>query len=69
MSEFEMWWHNEGSAGKANGVDWHDHVYEMCRIAWENGAYWEKFNKDVPRNPMTYERGECRLNEEDGDET
>jgi len=46
VSEFEVWWYNEGSAGKANGVDWHDHVYEMCRIAWENGAYWDKFKED-----------------------
>lgn len=43
MDAFERWWNDEGS-GKppAEGQDHEEHVREMCRIAWENGAYVAK---------------------------
>ena len=39
MSEFETWWHNEGSAPKRNGEDLEEFVHRMCKVAWYNGAF------------------------------
>ena len=43
MSDFEIWWKNEGSAPPFplyhRPIDWEAHCKAMCEIAWNNGAY------------------------------
>lgn len=40
MTDFETWWHNEGSGmAPLPGEDAETHVKRVCEIAWGNGAY------------------------------
>ena len=40
MTDFEIWWYNEGSdLAPIDGEDKETHTKRVCRIAWENGAY------------------------------
>ena len=37
-ADFETWWYNEGSGIRP--IDTHDHaehIYRMCKVAWELG--------------------------------
>lgn len=38
MTDFEAWWHNEGSAPKRFDEDFEEHCKRKCQIAWSNGA-------------------------------
>jgi hypothetical protein len=42
MTDFETWWHNEGSAPPLPGEDGEEHCKRMCEIAWSNGAYMQR---------------------------
>jgi hypothetical protein len=39
MTDFEAWWHLEGSTPPLPGEDGEEHCKRMCQIAWSNGAY------------------------------
>jgi hypothetical protein len=41
MTDFETWWHNEGSAPPLPGEDVEEHCKRMCEIAWSNGVFVE----------------------------
>jgi len=42
MTDFENWWHHEGSGPRLRGEDGEEHCKRMCQIAWSNGAYKER---------------------------
>ena len=42
VSEFETWWHQEGSRPPAVEHDLEEHCKRMCEIAWKNGAFVER---------------------------
>ena len=42
VSEFETWWHQEGSRPPAAEHDFEEHCKRMCEIAWKNGAFVER---------------------------
>jgi hypothetical protein len=48
MTDFETWWHLEGSTPPLPGEDGEEHCKRMCQIAWSNGAFKEReaFNKE-----------------------
>ena len=49
MSEetFDDWWRDEGSSMRPlEGEDAEKHAERMCRIAWSNGAYCEKYKQE-----------------------
>jgi hypothetical protein len=39
MTDFETWWHNEGSDPKRFDEDFEEHCKRKCQIAWSNGAF------------------------------
>lgn len=39
MTDFEIWWHQEGSKPPPEGIDMEEHCRRMCEIAWKNGGY------------------------------
>jgi hypothetical protein len=40
MTDYELWWYNEGSAIRPiDGHDHEEHAERVCKIAWENGAF------------------------------
>jgi hypothetical protein len=41
MTDFETWWHQEGSAPPLPDHDMEEHCKRMCEIAWKNGAFKE----------------------------
>jgi hypothetical protein len=42
MTDFDAWWHLEGSTPPLPGEDGEEHCKRMCQIAWSNGAYKER---------------------------
>ena len=42
MTDFEVWWHLEGSTPPLPGEDGEEHCKRMCKIAWSNGAFKER---------------------------
>jgi hypothetical protein len=42
MTDFETWWHNEGSDPKRFDEDFEEHCKRKCQIAWSNGAFKER---------------------------
>ena len=48
---FDTWWENEGSKKSCGDEYLHDFILELCRTAWENGAYCER--ERLGRNETT----------------
>jgi hypothetical protein len=44
MTDFEKWWHDEGSDPKRFDEDFEEHCKRMCQIAWSNGAYMQRLD-------------------------
>lgn len=42
MTDFERWWHDEGSANRPVDEDIEEFAKRMCQVAWSNGAFVER---------------------------
>lgn len=72
MSDFETWWHNEGSYAPNKDDDCESHCKKMCEIAWANGAYKarQEFEKQLTelqeqlktarKHTCVYDDGVCK---------